>query len=281
MKSQFVFIKFVKTFFFSVIAGSALLASNVSATLLTGVPMQGGMIMPMLRYNAGTGHIQVMLTNTVPTLTPLLVSNPADNFDPGDPWFTALDPSARGASFSRRYGFMWDNYLSDALPANTEVWIRKLSSSPGLNAYRYAEFEPKAFAPIFGTDGTPGAMMWNRMMFHPCFTAAPGTNTFTAEFEVYLANTTTGQEVPNSSTDTITFNFNNLPDGRPELLLAPKILVGWSENASTNWVLERASSPNSAAWTPVTNAPVAVEGHSAVVLDNSAAQQYFRMRYVP
>ena len=54
----------------------------------------------------------------------MLVSNPSDNCDPMDPWFAALDASALSALFSRRYGFMMD-VMSDSLPANTQMWIRK------------------------------------------------------------------------------------------------------------------------------------------------------------
>ena len=45
-------------------------------------------------------------------------------------------------AFSRRYGFMWESRMSDPLPANTEVWIRKLSGSAGLGFYRYAANPP-------------------------------------------------------------------------------------------------------------------------------------------
>jgi hypothetical protein len=65
----------------------------VSAATLTNVPMQGGMAMPMVSYNATDGKIHVMMPMEVPALTPLLVSNPADNFNPADPWFDSVDPS--------------------------------------------------------------------------------------------------------------------------------------------------------------------------------------------
>jgi len=258
-----------------------LVPSAVFSATLTSVPMQGGMVMPMVSYNAGTSRIEVMLNPTIPTLTPLLVSNPGDNFDPLDPWFNALDPSAQGASFSKRYGFMWDSAMSDPLPTNTEVWLRQLSHSPGLNVYRDSASAPKAFTPIFGTDGTTNARAWNRMMFHPCFTAAPGTNALTAEFEAFLVNASTGQEIAGSSSGPFTFNFNNQSDGRPALNLAPKIVVGWPATTTANWVLESAPTPNATSWTLVTNTPVALDGQTAVVLDDDAAQQYFRMRHVP
>lgn len=252
----------------------------VPAATLTSVPMQGGMVMPMVSYNATTARIEVMMDLTIPQLTPLLVSNPADGFDPADPWFDSVDPSRQGASFSRRYGFVMDAN-TDLLPANTQMWIRKLSGSPGLKAYRYKETAPKGWEAIFGTDGGTNALYWNGMMFHPAFTAPPGTNPLTATFEVYLLDTTTGLEVPNTSSGPLVFNWTNVSDGRPSLNLAQRIVVSWPSTTTTNWVLESAATANATTWTAVTNTPVAVDGVPSVVLSGSATQQYYRLRYLP
>lgn len=254
--------------------------SLVRAAVLTDVPMQGGMAMPMVSYNSGDGMMHVMMPMEVPQLTPLLVSNPNDSFDPADPWFDALDPSRQGASFSRRYGFVMDA-MTDPLPAGTQMWIRKLSGPADLKIYRYASSAPKALAPIFGTDGTTNALYWNGMMFHPVVAAPPGTNGYSATFEVYLLNTTTGQEVPNSSSGPLVFDWTNVSDGRPALSLAQRIVVAWPSSTTTNWVLESSSTVNATIWTMVTNAPVLVDGQPSVVLTGSATQQYYRMRFVP
>jgi len=258
----------------------ALAPSLVRSAVLTTVPMQGGMVMPMVAYHAEHGHLHVMMPTDVPQLTPLLVSHPGDSFDPADPWFDVLDPSRQGQSFSRRYGFVMDA-MSDPLPPNTQMWIRKLSGPAELKFYRYASSAPKAFAPIFGTDGTTNALYWNGMMFHPAVAAPPGTNGYTATFEVYLLDTTTGQELPDSGSGPLTFQWTNVPDGRPALTLAPKVLVAWPTGTATNWVLESASSATATTWTTVTNAPVTVDGQPAVVLGLEATQRYFRMRYLP
>ena len=150
-------------------------AGSGRAATLTAVPMQGGMVMPMVSYHSSDGKMHVMMPTTVPQLTPLLVSNPGDSFDPADPWFGALDPSAQGNAFSRRYGFVMDGN-TDLLPAGTQIWIRRLSGSAGLSAYRYQETAPKALQPIFGTDGVTNALYWNGKMFHPVFAAPPGTS---------------------------------------------------------------------------------------------------------
>jgi len=252
----------------------------VHAATLPAVPMQGGMVMPMVSYHADDGRIHVMMPPEIPQLTPLLLSNPGDNFDPADPWFDALDPSRQGASFSRRYGFVMDA-MSDLLPAGTQMWIRKLSTPADLKVYRYASSAPKALEPIFGTDGVTNSLYWNGMMFHPVVAAAPGTNGCTATFEVYLLDTATGQEVANSSSGPLTFDWTNVPDGRPALSLAQKIVIAWPSSTATNWVLESANTANATNWTTVTNTPVSVDGQPSVVLSGSATQQYFRMRYAP
>lgn len=252
-------------------------ASSLSAAQLTAVPMQGGMVMPMIRYDAANSRLHVMLDPTVPQLTPLLVSNPTDNFDPAAPWFQALSPSRESRSFSRRYGFVMDA-MSDALPAGIQIWIRKLSSSEGLSVYRYSNAEPKVFAPIFGSDGTTNAMHWNGMMFHPTFTAPAGTNSHTAVFEAYLVNVDTGSEIAGSSTGAFRFEFTNVPDGRPELRLDGSTL-SWAATA-TNYVPEFSDSAIAGTWTSLTNTPVAVADRLTLTVDRTAPQTFFRMRRV-
>jgi len=235
--------------------------------------------MPMVSYHSSDEMIHVMMPSTVPQLTPLLMSNPGDGFDPADPWFGALDPSAQGKAFSRRYGFVMDAN-TDLLPAGTQIWIRKLSGSAGLSAYRYQETEPKALQPIFGTEGVTNALYWSGMMFHPVFAAPPGTNSYSATFEVYLLDTSTGLAVPGSSSGPLAFTWTDVPDGRPSLNIGLRtlgIVVFWPTSA-TNWGLEGTDTLPSGTWTAVTNAPVALEGQSAVVLEPGETRKFFRMK---
>jgi hypothetical protein len=249
----------------------------IHAATLTAIPMQGGMVMPMVSYHADDGRIHVMMPPEIPQLTPLLVSNPGDNFDPADPWFDALDPSRQGRSFSRRYGFVMDT-VTDPLPAGTQIWIRKLSGSPELSAYRYSNSEPKAFEPIFSTEGVTNALFWNTVMFHPTFTAPPGTNTYTATFEAYLVETSTGLEVLNSSSGPFVFNWTNVPDSRPDLGIGQRIVIFWPATIATNWLLEGTATLPDGSWTLVTNAPITLEGQSAVVLEPGETRKFFRMK---
>jgi hypothetical protein len=254
-------------------------AQFIQAAVLTTVPMQGGMVMPMVAYHADHGHLHVTMDPAVPQLTPLLVSNPGDSFASTDPWYYALDPNQEGRAFSRRYGFVMDS-MTDALPVGTAIWIRKLSSTPGLGAYRYQTTAPKAFQPIFGTDGSTNAMQWNGMMFHPTFTAPPGTNAFTAAFEAFLVNTNAGLEVPDSGSGPFVLEWTTVPDGRPALSIGSRMVIAWPASA-TNCVLESADAMPSSNWTRVTNSPVMLDGQAAVILDGGAAQKFFRMSLTP
>jgi hypothetical protein len=241
--------------------------------------MQGGMVMPMVSYHTDLGRLVVIMPGEVPQLTPLLVSHPNDGFAPGDPWYDNLDPSRQGLSFSRRYGFVMDT-MTDPLPADTAIWIRKVSGPPDLGFYRYSASAPKAWEPIFGTGGTPSALAWNGMMFHPGVTAPPGADPITATFDLYLVDTTTGQEVPNSGSGLLILNWTNVPDGRPTLEIGVKVVVAWPA-ATSGYVLESAAAVAPAVWTPVTDTPVIVDGKPSVVLEPGAVTRLFRMRKSP
>jgi hypothetical protein len=266
-----------KLFLVSLVLASA--ASPAHAATLTAVPMQGGMVMPMLSYSAADGRMHVMTDPAVPQLTPLLESNPGDGFDPADPWFDALDPTRQGHSFSRRYGFTM-NTVTDPLPAGTQMWIRMLAGTPGLSAYRYTKSAPNAFDPIFGTAGTTNALFWNGMMFHPTFTAPPGTNTYSATFEAYLADAGTGAEVAGSGTGPFILEWTDVPDGRPVLEIGQRIVI-FRPDTAANSVLEGTDALVGGAWTPVTNTPVTVEGRTAVVLAPGEQRRFFRMKFTP
>jgi hypothetical protein len=262
----------------------AALAGSVPAAVLTIVPMQGGMLMPVVYYHADTDSVTVDLSAIVVTaqLTPLLVSNPKDRFSPDDPWFDSLDPSRQGLAFSRRYGFDMDA-MTDYLLDNRELWIRKLSSSPGLGIYDYSS-APKVWTPIFGTAGTSNATYWDGWMWHVGITAPPGTNTYSATFEVYVVNTLTGQEVPGSASGPFALNWTDVPDGRPPLNIAVsasrQVQLTWPAGA-TNWTLVSAPTPTATNWVAVTNAPVTLKNQATVTLAPIGSPQHFRLRYTP
>lgn len=168
----------------------------------------------------------------------------------------------------------------ELLPAGTAIWIRKLSGPAELAAYRYSATAPKAFAPIFGTEGTSNALYWDGMMFHPTFTAPPGTTTYQAVFQAYLVDTNSNAEAPDTSTPPMLFMFGNVPDGRPAMGLALKFAVSW-DAASSGWAVESSPSLVGTNWTLVTNTQVSVDGQPAVILPATEAGLHYRMRRWP
>jgi hypothetical protein len=261
----------------------AALVQCAGAALLTTVPMQGGMLMPEVYYHADSDTVTVDLSYIVSTaqLTPLLVSNPLDSFSTTDPWFEALDASRQGLAFSRRYGFDIDP-MSDLLAGNRELWLRKLSSSPGLGFYDYnASTTPKTWTPIFGTAGSSNATYWSGLMWHVGVTAPPGTNSYAATFQVYVVNTDNGLEVPGSGSAPFVLNWTEVPDGRPQLNIAVlpshQVQLTWPTSA-TNWTLVSAPIANSTSWSAVTNSPVTLNNQLTVTLNAAPTAQHFRLR---
>lgn len=259
------------------------MANPLFAALLTNVPMQGSMLMPTVWYHEETDSVTVGLEDIIVTaqLTPLLVSHPHDWFNPADPWFEALDPSRQGLAFSRRYGFVM-HALSDYLPADRALWIRKNSASPGLSFFDYNDFTPPlTWNPIFGTAGTTNAAYWNRVMWHIGVSAPPGTNNYSATFEIFVMNTASGQPVANSSSGPFTLNWTCVPDGRPTLAISNSVpgsvLLRWPASA-TNWALVTAATPATWNWQPVTNPPVVLNSELRVTLPATNLNQYYRLK---
>ncbi len=117
-------------------------------------------------------------------------------------------------------------------------------------------------------------------MFHPGVTAPPSTNSLVAAFEAYLVDTATGNEVPNSSAPPMVFHYTNVSDGRPDLSVGQRLVVAWPGTA-TDFVLESADTVTASPWTAVTNTPIVVDGQRIVILDNAAANRFFRLRSAP
>jgi hypothetical protein len=253
------------------------------AAELATVPMQGSMLMPTVWYHEATDSVTVGLDDIIVTaqLTPLLVSHPNDWFNPADPWFESLDPSRHGLAFSRRYGFVM-HAMTDFLPFDRELWIRKISSSPGLSFYDYNDFvSPKTWHPIFGTADTTNATYWSGLMWHIGVTAPPSTNTYAATFEIFVMDTNTGQAVPSSSSGPFLLEWTCVPDGRPELNLnkvAPQqVRLRWPATA-TNWSLVSATAAAASHWQAVTNSPATVDGAFQVTLPATNQNQLYRLK---
>lgn len=281
----------------------AVMATVIHAqVVLETVPRQGGMLMPEVWYHADSDSVTVDLSALhevngnpiIAQLTPLLVSDPGDSFDPASPWYVGLDSSQQGQAFSRRYGYDMD-VMTDYLPGNRELWIRNLGSSPALGFYDYmdAEYNPDNAAPtwnpILGTAGSSNAVYWNLGMWHMGVAAPPApagtTNDYAATIEVYVVNPDTGEEVTNSSSGPFVLNWTDIPDGRPTLVINPvatnSILLSWPVNTATNWYLVSATNLDAPNWTAVPNPVVATTNLFTVFLNSGAEQQFFRMEFFP
>lgn len=179
------------------------------AATLTTVPMQGPMVHVGIKYaDHGHGpHFHIHIDPIIPTLTPLSISHPGDNFDPEHPWFTDLDPSQEGRAFNRQYGFVLDSD-SEPLPTGYGIWLRQISATPGLEVFRYRA-TPPTWIPIFGTDGSSDLFAWNLSMFHPAYTAPAGSGTHTAVYEAILVD---AQGNPTNVREQFTLHWNVIPE---------------------------------------------------------------------
>ncbi len=121
-------------------------------------------------------------------------------------------------------------------------------------------------------------------MWHVGVTAPSGTNRYSATFEVFVMNTTTGQAVPGSSSGPFVLEWTSVPDGRPQLNITAQaggnVLITWPPSA-TNWVLVCSSNLISGPWVPVDTQAVVSQGPSAVSLKPTVVQQFHRLQRNP
>ena len=260
--------------------GAGLLALTPAAqpAVLTTVPMQGSMVHVGISYHMTPAELRVHVDPGTPQLIPLDVSHPGDSFDPAHPWHPTLDPSERAMAFNRQFGFVMDG-TSDPLPSGTAIWIRILSSSPGLEAYTYRA-NPPTLIPMFGTAGSTNVLEWNLMMFHPAVAAPPVNGDHSASFEAFLVDPATGLDVEGIDPVPFTLNWTSVEGTRPTLDIANAVVISWSTNAA-DYSLESSETLNPAVWTPVTNEPVLLEGRHAVVLPAAEAMKFFRLNEAP
>lgn len=269
MKTRFPFLS-------TSIAAVLVTAPSIRAAILTGVPMGGSMVHVNFLYNAAQTRLEVRVDPVVPQLAPLDVTNPSDDFDPADPWFGCLSPAAGGLAFNRQFGFVMDA-ATDPLPANTGIWVRQCSCSPGVRTYRYRSTEPKAWEPILGTLGATNVLAWNLAMFHPAVTTDPTNGSCSAQFEAFAVDLNTGQALAGMASAPFTLTWSVVPSGRPLLELGPDLLLKWRSDA-TNYVLESCSSIPAAVWAAVTNTPSVQEGYCRLPLDSSGQARFYRLK---
>lgn len=226
----------------------------------------------------------VSLTVWAAPTTNLLVLTPAFSIYSGLAAVAPLPPSqtTNAASADHDFGFAsiawrtwWVQQNLDPLATN------ELATDGSWNAL--GDWK------IGGDGDVPGDFLHLSSLHYQGSAAAPGgatnvTGSFvlpTGDYTIFiggndLANKTSGTAlVAHGLAATLTVTST------PALSIAQKVFVAWPPGTAANWVLQSAPSLNGPTWTGVTNATVIVDGQPGVVLDNNAAQQFFRWHYVP
>jgi hypothetical protein len=193
-------------------AGQAARAGQISA--VPGPDDQGGMLMPMVSItgfdnliNPTTGTVSVMFSpEQIPVLRSLQAWSPGDWFAEGAAWRPDLGSPAgvggtpalnagNGDLFNNQYGFMFTTAggtrpSTASLTANNKAVAIKLTSlsSPSLESFNYVNNQNR-WDQVFPTVGSQ--VLWNGNMWHNYFTlpAATPAGTYTAQFEIFVADT--------------------------------------------------------------------------------------------
>lgn len=155
--------------------------------------------------NPTFGTIRVSFTppGIAPVLADLQSYSPGSWFASDAPWRLDLgSPEGAGGTpganagngdlFSSRYGFNFTKVLfgvtNASVPVGQSLGLRLVSlSSPLLESYNYRAGSSPLWDPIFPT--TNSQVLWNGTMWHNYFTlpAAAPAGTYTAQFEVFMA----------------------------------------------------------------------------------------------
>jgi hypothetical protein len=250
------------------------------AAELSAVPMQGAMVHINLGYSAASNRVTVHVDPSVPVLIPLTLSHPPDWFVAADPWYGDLDPAASGLAFNRQYGIVVDA-ATDPIPDGNGIWIRQVGADTGLRAHTYrSSGTNKVWTPMFGTDGSTNVLRWNFMMFHPAYSMTARVGSVSADYEAFLVDTNTGEEVTAVTPATFTLAWSTM---------GCDVRMGWSGDGGpeatwptclTNFALEHASTPTGS-WSAVPGTPVASNDWYRHILDPEAQGPFFRLRRPP
>lgn len=160
------------------------------------------------------GQLSVHLDETVdtPVLRPL--AEP-DSFDPAQPWSVLTD-----MDYNYQYAWNPDVTYGWINPAdNAAVWVKRLSHSQGLKVFmRTPMYDPNVhgstWPEIFVNDGD--IWQWSGGMQHNAYAVEnPTTDTYTAVYEVYVGDKTTGEPIPSYGSEIVTWTFNANPIPEP------------------------------------------------------------------
>lgn len=144
------------------------------------------------------------------------------------PW---LRPLAAGDTFldsnsvhpydvleGRAYNFQnaWNVGGLFTLPANSWIWVERLSQDAGLEVYQRAPSTPE-YAPIFQNDGD--RWRWTGTMTHNAYAVLdPLQSTYSANYRVYIGDGTTGVPLSGYGSADVTWTWNATPVPEPASL---------------------------------------------------------------
>lgn len=231
-------------------------------TSVPGPDAQGGMIMPMVTIintdnatNPTEGDISISFNpSSVPVLRSLSEWSPGNWFAETAAWRADLSPpvgvggtplanAGNGDLFNNQYGFMFMSMPMEGManiPSGKSLAIRLLSVSSGdLGIFNYRN-DINLWDPVLG--GIGSQVLWNGSMWHGYFTlpADAAAGTYTAEFEVFIADTTftsggwvdytpaalAAAQDPNFTAATVSYEFTVIPEpGAYALALGALMLV--------------------------------------------------------
>lgn len=196
-------------FVFSLLATTSLLAGQISA--VPGPDDQGGMLMPMVTIvgadnytNPTSGTVSIAFNpGSVPDLKTLEQWSAGSWFAETAAWRPSIGsptgvggtPSANagnGDRFNNQYGFMFmamPMMGAANVPTGKSLGIKLTAISSGdVESYNYVNAQNR-WDQVFPSVGSQ--VLWNGSMWHNYFTlpAASVAGTYTATFEVFIANT--------------------------------------------------------------------------------------------
>lgn len=190
--------------------------NTVQAAFVT--PQMGGGQTGMM--GAPMKHTDIMFDGTNVTLhtddtvaTPMLRPlTPSDEFDPSQPWSVLID---------KAYNFQhaWNPGGFITLPDDTGIWIERLVSDPGLEAYlRPPAFSTGATWPeVFAANGE--RWEWSGAMQHNAYAVlTPLQSTYSATYRVYIGDATTGEPLAGYGSADVTWNWIATPVPEPSSL---------------------------------------------------------------
>jgi len=281
------------------------LAAVLSAGAYSPPPSWDPMLMLNVTLNA-SNQLAVETTSYIIRLTvaPGAYASTNQTYDLSFVTFDPAQPYAvlNGTAYSRVLGWydqgttgangddFYDTYAAQ-LNGNY-VWIEKTGGSPELKTYFVNEDvtgDPGTpYTPIFGTDGSSSKWRWDGKMDHNAYAVAlkhltTSNQPFTATYHLYIGDAS-GNPVAGYGDTTTTWRWQG-----PTVPVVPapgiartnsQLVVSWTPTV-TNLTLVAAESLTTTNWTTVTNPPFPLNDKTAVILDPSATQQFFRLQLNP